>query len=298
MFKSRIAPTPSGYLHIGNACNFLITWLWTRAENAPLFLRIDDLDRSRKRPEYVEDIFQTLKWLGLDWDEGPSGPEDFEKNWSQHLRLDHYTQALEHLKEQGLLFACDCTRSQIMEQSENGQYTGRCYDRALDFDAHQLAWRVRTDPLVHVQWQDAWQGRLSMSLGDRMQDFVVRRKDKIPAYQLASVVDDRLFGISAVLRGEDLLSSTTAQIWLDQQLADPRLNRVRWAHHPLLVDQARQKLSKSAGSQSILAMRNSGAKASTIYEACANLMGWSGKFNSLEQLLEHYIRRPKITYDP
>ena len=298
MFKSRIAPTPSGYLHIGNACNFLLTWLWTRAENAQLFLRIDDLDRSRKRPEYVEDIFATLSWLGIDWDEGPSGPEDFEKKWSQHLRIDHYANALKSLREQALIFGCDCTRSQIMAASPNGQYSGRCYERGLDFEGAQVAWRIRTEASAKIAWQDAWQGRLEMNLSARLQDFVVRRKDGLPAYQLASIVDDSLFGINAVVRGEDLISSTAAQIWLDRQLSETKLHKTRWVHHPLLMDEKGDKLSKSAGSTSIWAMRNAGAKPNTIYQACANLMGWSGEFNSLSILFDHFVRRPKFTYEP
>lgn len=298
MFKSRIAPTPSGYLHIGNACNFLLTWLWTRAENAQLLLRIDDLDRSRKRPQYVEDIFQTLQWLGIDWDEGPDGPADFEQNWSQHLRLEHYDYALQKLREQGLLFACDCTRSQIVAQSENGQYTGRCYHRALDFEANQIAWRVKTELGSSIQWLDRWRGDVRIKLPPKMADFVLRRKDKIPAYQIASLVDDSLFAVNTIVRGEDLISSTAAQLWLDQKLTFTNLASVQWAHHPLLLDSKGQKLSKSAGSMSIQAMRKEGAKADRIYQACAELLGWSGEYNSLEHLLEAFIRRPKITYEP
>lgn len=297
MFKSRIAPTPSGYLHIGNACNFLLTWLWTRAENAKLLLRIDDLDRSRKRPEYVEDVFETLDWLGIDWDEGPSGPDDFEQNWSQHLRLAHYEQALNTLREQGLLFACDCTRSQIMALSENGQYTGRCYDRALDFAQDSVSWRIKTDPRAQIQWQDRWQGPIKTTLTGRMQDVVLRRKDRIPAYQIASVVDDTLFDVSAVVRGEDLKSSTAAQIWLSQQLPKTKLSLTKWAHHPLLSNPKGEKLSKSAGSLSIQAMKKEGATPALIYQSCAEMMGWSGKFFSLSALLDAYIRRPKITYE-
>ncbi|MFK7923883.1 MAG: glutamate--tRNA ligase family protein [Bacteroidia bacterium] len=296
MFKSRIAPTPSGYLHIGNACNFLLTWLWTRAENGQLLLRIDDLDRSRKRPEYVEDVFETLEWLGIDYDEGPTGPSDFENNWSQHLRLEAYAEALDVLKEQRLLFACDCTRSQILTHAENGQYAGRCRKRELAFEEGIVAWRIKTGLESEAHWQDVWLGKQSLNVSQKMCDFVIRRKDQLPAYQLASVVDDTIFGVNAVVRGDDLLHSTAAQIWLSQYLPNADLTAIRWVHHPLLQDTKGLKLSKSKGSLSIQSMRGQGASPATVYQACADLMGWSGSFFSLQGLLDAYIQRPKFTY--
>lgn len=296
MFKSRLAPTPSGYLHIGNACNFLLTWLWTRAENGKLLLRIDDLDRSRKRPEYVEDVFKTLEWLGIDYDEGPTGPTDFEHNWSQHLRLEAYAKALDYLKEQSLLFPCDCTRSQILAHAENGQYNGRCRERSLNFEQRNVSWRIKTESKAQAHWEDAWLGKQAVNVSQKMTDFVVRRKDQLPAYQLASVVDDALFGVNAVVRGDDLKHSTAAQIWLSQYLPQTDLVTTNWVHHPLLQDAKGLKLSKSMGSLSIQAMRGQGASPATVYQACADLMGWSGSFFSLQVLLDAYIQRPKFTY--
>src|ERR1044072_3055513 len=113
MFRTRIAPTPSGYLHIGNAFSFLLTALHAKKRGASLLLRIDDIDDERKRPEYVNDIFTSLEWLGIEWNEGPSGPEDFELNWSQNRRLDIYKGILPRLREAEIIFACECSRKKL-----------------------------------------------------------------------------------------------------------------------------------------------------------------------------------------
>ena len=122
--KSRFAPTPSGYLHIGNGFNFVLTWLHARTRGGNILLRIDDLDKGRVRPEYVEDVFRTLDWLGLDWDEGPFGPSDLERKWSQHLRLDRYRSAIDELAFREIAFACALSRVQIIQ---SGGYPGVCY---------------------------------------------------------------------------------------------------------------------------------------------------------------------------
>ncbi|MEL6649647.1 MAG: glutamate--tRNA ligase family protein [Bacteroidota bacterium] len=297
MFKTRLAPTPSGYLHLGNACNFVLSWLWTRSENGSLMLRIDDLDRSRKRAEYVEDIFHTLDWLGLDYDEGPEGPTDFEENWSQYTRLDAYNAALESLKEQKLLFACDCSRSQIQRFSYNGLYSGRCRERMLAYDRAKVAWRIRTPEKYSVQWEDRLRGTQNLRLAELMPDFVVRRKDQIPAYQIASVVDDVLFQTTAILRGKDLIGSTAAQIWLSQHLSVD-FGQIAWAHHSLIRNNDGSKLSKSRGSLSIQAIRQNAGKPQLVYDRCAKILGLKGKNWDMPSLLEAHLQTPKLTSEP
>src|SRR5690606_41399145 len=113
MLVTRIAPTPSGLLHLGNAWSFTLTWLAARAAGGHVWLRIDDLDAARAQDEYLEDIFASLRWLGLDWDSGPRDVADFKARYSQTLRLDRYRAAVETLKAGGHLYACTCTRSQL-----------------------------------------------------------------------------------------------------------------------------------------------------------------------------------------
>jgi glutamyl-tRNA synthetase len=204
------------------------------------------MDTARKRPEYVEDIFRVLEWLGLDWDSGPTGPDDFEKKWSQKQRQPLYEETLQYLKEKELLFACKCTRSQFQPDAA---YPGNCLQQNLPLDNSLLSWRLKLQNGSTLNWNDAEKGPVSFNLAETTGPFIVRRRDGLPAYQICSVTDDRYFGITHIVRGEDLMQSTAMQLYLDQQLPDPRLFQCRFRHHPLLLDPQGRKFSKSAGSQ-------------------------------------------------
>lgn len=252
--RFRLAPTPSGFLHAGNAVNFTLNWLAARLHpGARVLLRIDDLDADRKRPEYVQDIFDTLNWLGLDWDEGPRGPDDFEKNWSQHLRLPLYFGALDELRETGCLFACGKSRRDL--EPFQGKYPPQFRNQGLSPDDPNVAWRIRTPE------------------GFPLPDFIVRRRDGIPAYQLASVVDDLHFGISHVIRGADLQESTAAQLFLAECLNRRNFARVQFLHHPLLRDDTGMKLSKSAGASTLQQWRAEGRPAEQVFKQAAAWLG-------------------------
>lgn len=263
--RLRFAPTPSGYLHLGNALNFTLNWLVARLAGARVLLRIDDLDDARKRPEYVQDIFDTLHWLGLDWDEGPKDVADFEKNWSQHLRLHHYNEALSRLVKTGLVFACGKSRRELAPFG--AQYPPEFRHQGLALDAANVSWRIATPPDLP------------------MPDFVLRRRDGIPAYQLASLVDDLLLGITHVVRGVDLEASTAAQQWLANLLADsdtvaPSLpwghfKLLQCLHHPLILDATGQKLSKSAGADALISLRQGRQTPDRVFETCSRLL-WPG----------------------
>ncbi|TGE23600.1 glutamate--tRNA ligase family protein [Hymenobacter metallicola] len=244
---SRLAPTPSGYLHLGNAVNFVLTWLIVRRAYGVLHLRIDDLDRARLRPAYLDNIFQTIDWLGIDYDHGPSGPEDFERNFSQLHHLPEYQQFLDELRRQtGLLYACTCSRTQVLAQSPSGHYTGSCPSKTLNLDAPDTAWRAFVPPTTVVPFTDLWQGPLAIELARELGDFVVRKKDGIPAYQIGSVVDDVRLGTTLIVRGVDLLPSTAAQRWLASKTADTNsFLQTRLVHHSLLPGPDGGKLSKS-----------------------------------------------------
>lgn len=252
----RIAPTPSGFLHLGNAVNFVLTWLAARGRGAPLLLRIDDLDADRKRPEYVDDVFRTLDFLGLNYDLGPASPDDFEAHWSQRHRLDRYVDTLERLRTSGTLYACGLSRRELQAYGTTYLAEGRAQQRSLD-EPH-VAWRFRAE-------------------GTGTADFVVRRRDGLPAYQIASLTDDHDFGVTYLIRGQDLLESTYRQRQLALALGwSDFLNAQVW-HHPVLVGETGNKLSKSAGdgaiaATSIRAMRERSTGPDLVYRHVARLL--------------------------
>ncbi len=267
MQRFRIAPTPSGYLHIGNGVNFLLTWLFARRAGGSLRLRIDDLDGARSRPEYVEDIFRQLDWLSLAWQQGPSGPDDFFRRHSQHLRLDRYRAVLDELAAGGRLFVCTCSRTEIRRRNADGLYPGTCRHRCLD-PAGPGAVRIRVEAERVVAVQDT-----PVPLGRSMGDFVLRRRDGLPSYQLASLVDDLDHSITSIVRGADLLESSAAQLFLAECLGRQTFGSVTFHHHPLIADSAGGKLSKSDNALSLQAMREQGVRPAAVYRAAAGVLG-------------------------
>jgi glutamyl-tRNA synthetase len=255
---TRIAPTPSGYLHAGNALNFLLTAQLAEALGARLMLRIDDLDAARMRPEYVEDIFRTLDWLGIRCDLGPSGPEDLNEQWSQRHRLHLYDAMLHRLCATGLLYACDHSRTEVRGLSAAGIYPGVCRDRALPLGTPGAAWRLRTDAAgaVSMPGMRRMSGPFGLEAG--MGDPVVRQRDGAPAYQVASLADDEHFGTTLIVRGEDLLLSSACQWYMAGKLGLERFPKARFVHHLLMTGEHGAKLSKSAGALSVKAMREAG----------------------------------------
>ncbi len=255
---SRLAPTPSGFLHAGNAFSFVFTWLWVRKSGGVLRLRIDDLDSDRARPEYTADVFETLEWLGLDWDAGPQSPDDFGQNFSQRFRLDSYHGLLAELRQTGLVYACDCSRAKSQSLAVNGLYAGTCRNKHLPLNAPNVAWRIRVPEDVRVMPNAIRRAATDgprYRVAELMGDFVIRRKDGIPAYQVASLADDLRYDTNLIVRGADLLPSTAAQLYLAQLLDKQQFTEIIFYHHPLLLDAAGHKLSKSAGSASIRALR-------------------------------------------
>ena len=265
----RLAPTPSGFLHAGNALNFIFNWLVARSKNGRLLLRIDDLDGDRKRSAYVQDVFESLHWLGLDWEEGPRNESDFEQNWSQHHRLSLYHAELQKLRETGLLFACRKSRSDLALYGF--QYPETYREQGLSLDDPDVAWRIRTPKDFP------------------MPDFIVRRRDGLPAYQIASMVDDVHFGVSDAIRGSDLEASTQAQRFLAQCTNNDKFLNINFLHHPLLLDAEGEKLSKSAGSASLQAMRTAGLSPKTIFRQSADLLGIpAGTIKTAQNLLNFF----------
>ncbi|MBS1686556.1 MAG: tRNA glutamyl-Q synthetase [Bacteroidetes bacterium] len=276
MIRSRIAPTPSGYLHIGNALNFVLTYAMVRRAGGSLRLRIDDMDAPRARPEYVEDIFRTLDWMGIEWDEGPHSPEEHYRAFSQSLRAQRYHQLIQQLHSTGLTYACTCSRRDLDQC--------RCRSFTLRLDTPGAAIRITT-PDTPVIVHDRKMGEQHISLQEHMHDFVIRRRDGIAAYQVASLADDLDYGIDLIVRGEDLLPSTAAQLYLASLIGADKFVGMGFYHHPLLTDTAGHKLSKSGGSQSLKSMRERGMKSEDFYELMSKYLGLAHASYSIRDIV-------------
>lgn len=291
--KSRLAPTPSGLLHLGNAFSFILTWLLVRKAGGSLHLRIDDLDAPRVNPESVEDIFRQIEWLGLDYDSGPTGPDDLERRHSQRLRTDRYRQVLTELAERsGKVYACRCSRSQIKAVSLDGLYPGTCRHSRHPLAESDVAWRISVPPDTAIAIPEMFLGARAgaqVQLDQEMGDFVVFRKEGIPAYQIASVTDDFDLEIDLIVRGQDLLASTAAQIFLAEQLSWPSIGKAAYLHHPLLMGRDSLKLSKSKGSLSLSELRQAWGDPRPVYQMVAGALALPLECGaSLETLLEAF----------
>lgn len=267
--RTRFAPTPSGYLHLGNVFSFAVTATFAKRSGARILLRIDDLDYMRVKRNYVEDIFDTLAFLKLPWDEGPRSYLEYQQRYSQIQRMDLYGDALQQLRRQGRLFACDCSRSTLFARHPEGIYTGTCLNKDISLDDPGYNWRLNTS---------------GSKLPPEMQYFVVRKRDGFPAYQLASVVDDVHYGVDLVVRGNDLRASTQAQLYLAGLLGYDSFVSSTFYHHILLVDPALEKLSKSTGATSIQYLRKLGQTSEDIFQKVGQLVGLAEPVSSWEQL--------------
>ncbi len=278
--RTRIAPTPSGYLHLGNALSFALTAALAHKTGAKILLRIDDLDQQRANLSYVQDIFDTLHFLEIPWDEGPRDVADYQSTWSQMHRMGLYKEALQQLEGQRDVFACQCSRSQL----QDGIYPGTCRNGSLPLDTPDAAWRLYTDEreLIIKTLND---GSLTTRLPDEMKDFIIKKKDDYPAYQLASLVDDIHFGVDLVVRGEDLYSSTIAQHYLADVLDATAFKNIIFHHHLLLMESGDKKLSKSAGATSLKYLREQGKTATEVYGAIGKMLGVGKDLRSFENFV-------------
>jgi glutamyl/glutaminyl-tRNA synthetase len=271
--RTRIAPTPSGFLHLGNVFSFILTIALARKHGASILLRIDDMDQERAQDQYLQDIFDTLNFLELPWDEGPGNPRQFKESFSQTHRLPIYNELLEHLKNEEKLFACNCSRSKLQLTAPDGTYPGNCLHTSISLDTPDVNWRLVTNTEKTFTIHSLETNIFTWSLPNDMAYFVVRKKDGMPSYQLASLADDIHFGIDLIVRGSDLRSSSIAQRYLADQLSPNPFQDVIFFHHELLTDENGKKLSKSAGSVSIQHFRKNGKKKEEVYQMLAKLNG-------------------------
>jgi glutamyl-tRNA synthetase len=280
-YRGRFAPSPTGPMHLGNARTALLAWLAARAAGGELVMRIEDLDGPRVRRGLEGAILEELRWLGLDWEEGPDrsgsrGP------YRQSERLALYQAALERLRQQDLVYPCFCSRAEIaaVSQAPHGaaddgpRYPGTCrtlsaLERSDRLLRRRPAWRLRV-PEGRVSFTDCICGPQSIDVASTVGDVVVARADGIPAYQLAVVVDDAAMEVSDVVRGDDLLSSTARQILLYRALSLPV---PRFAHVPLVVGPDGERLAKRHGALSIGELRQRGVDPRAVVGLLAHLSG-------------------------
>lgn len=279
--RGRFAPSPTGPLHLGNARTALVSWLAARTVNGRYVMRVEDLDAARVRPGLEARILDELRWLGLDWDEGPDvgGPAG---PYRQSERLGAYAAALARLREAGLVYPCFCSRAEVAAAAgaphgpsdEGPRYPGTCAalspgEARRRSAARRPSWRLRAAPGA-VRFDDGLHGPRAVDVAAEVGDFVVARADGVPAYQLAVVVDDAAMGVTDVVRGDDLLASTGRQLLLYAALG---LAAPRFAHVPLVVGEDGERLAKRHGALSLGELRARGADPRAVAGLLAELSG-------------------------
>jgi glutamyl-tRNA synthetase len=279
--RGRYAPSPTGPLHLGNARTALLAWLAARAAGSAFVMRVEDLDGPRVRPGLEARILDELRWLGIDWDEGPDagGPAG---PYRQSERGGRYAAALAALRDAGLVYPCFCSRAEIAAASQaphgagddGPRYPGTCRgltaaEAAARAARRAPAWRFRV-PAEPIAFDDAIHGRCVHDVAAEVGDFVVARADGVAAYQLAVVVDDAAMGIEEVVRGDDLLSSTARQLLLYRALG---LTAPRFAHVPLVTGPDGARLAKRHGALSLGELRERGADPGAVAGLLAALSG-------------------------
>ncbi len=261
--RTRFAPSPTGFLHLGNIWVALWNWLWTRQHGGKIVLRIEDIDRQRSKDLYAKALQEDLEWLGLDWDEGPGGSFPYG-SCVQSERLDRYEMILQAWKRAGRVYPCYCNRArllQIASAPHEGEtrpvYDGHCRhlsDQERKAQKKTPSWRYRMETQT-VSYDDLFLGCEKRERRAEEDDFVVCRADGMMAYQLAAAADDGAMGITHVFRGRDLSDSAFGQIVLLRELGyTPPI----YAHLPLLVDVEGIRLSKRQHGITVRELREAG----------------------------------------
>lgn len=288
---TRIAPTPSGFLHLGNAFSFLVTKSLAEKHGAKILLRIDDLDRERYRTDYVEDIFDTLDFLEISIDQGPKNLREFESEWSQIHRMESYTRALDKIRQSKKVFSCDCSRKKIQEMNPSGHYLGYCLDRKMSLEKPEAAWRINTLDSDFISYLEYPSFKKAELIPEETAFYVIRKKDRLPAYQLTSVVDDMTFGVDLIVRGKDLEASTLAQLDLAGYLGADNFAKTTFHHHALLKSLDKKKLSKSEGATSIRFLRKEGKKQAEVLGLIGEMAGFKEPISSFEEFKDQYLSK-------
>ena len=280
-YRGRLAPSPTGYLHLGHARTFWMAWQRARAAGGKLVFRNEDLDYQRCKSEFVSAMYEDLRWLGLDWDEGPDvgGPC---APYSQSQRREIYLAAWRKLRDSALIYPCTCSRKDLeralsapheplhgadsaAHADDELPYPGTCRNKiaaAQDYESPgSVSWRFSVPDGETISFDDGHFGPQQFVAGRDFADFLLWRRDDIPSYQLAVVADDAAMQITEVVRGADLLKSTARQLLLIRALgfAVPS-----YFHCPLLRDEKEVRLAKRHDALSLRTLRKQGAQPESL----------------------------------
>ena len=299
-YVGRLAPSPTGALHLGNVRTFMIAWPRARSRGGKVIFRMEDLDHPKDKPGAAAQAVEDLKWLGFDWDE----------EYVQSERIDCYRQALDGIRE--LVYPCVCTRRDVESAQsaphagEQLYYPGTCRGRFASWGealASKLAstrqptanlpcWRFAVEPGTVIAFDDAFAGRYEQDVSGTLGDFPLARDEFGAGYTLACTVDDLLMGVTEVVRGDDLLAATPAQILLARELskAVDGCRLPSYCHVPLVIGRDGKRLAKRHGDTRIAAYRESGKTPEEILGFLAASCGWAekGERVTLQDLLPRF----------
>jgi glutamyl-tRNA synthetase len=295
--RGRLAPSPTGAQHVGNARTYLIAWLSARARGGRVLLRVEDIDSPRVKPGAARQLLDDLRWLGLNWDEGPV---------TQTERLPLYEAALRRLQAEERVYPCTCTRGDVERaasaphaEHEGGTYPGTCSGRraaeAAELGGRPFCWRFRV-ATESVAFEDGFRGPACAEMRGPRDDFVVWKAAGSPAYQLAVVVDDAALGVTEVVRGDDLVPSTPRQLLLYRALG---LQPPAFTHVPLVVGPDGRRLAKRHGDTRLSALRAAGVRPEMLRGLLAWSCGWVEEIRPVDaQELLPLFRRETIPHVP
>lgn len=298
--RTRIAPAPSGSIHVGNARTALYNWLFARKNGGTFILRVEDTDAKRATDEAYAAVIEDLRWLGLEWDEGPEVGGDLGP-YRQSERLERYDATAQQLIAGGHAYRCYCTAEELEQRRKSAMaerrtpgYDGRCRrlsdDERAAFEAEgrDFAVRFAVPPGRTITFEDKVRGPISTET-EQIPDFVIQRSDGSPTYMLAAAVDDALMNVTHIIRGEDLIAATPRQLLLREAMAVADVPE--FAHLPLLVDEKGKPLSKRWGDVAVSAYREQGYLPEAMVNYLA-LLGWSydDKTNvfSIDELVDKF----------
>jgi len=283
MIVTRFPPSPTGYLHLGGARTALFNWLFARHNKGKFILRFEDTDKERSKPEYVDSIISALKWLGLEWDEGP---------YFQSERIEIYQSYAKKLFEEGKAYYCECSKEvlekkkeEMLERGLKPRYDGTCRNKNLG-PGEGRALRIKVPEIKEIIFEDLLRGKVVFP-AEEIDDFIIMRSDGTPTYHFAVVIDDITMGITHIIRGDDHISNTPKQIIIYNALG---ANPPEFAHIPMVLGSDGARLSKRHGAKSILEYREAGFLPKALINYLARL-GWGygdQEYFTVEELIEKF----------